>query len=104
MWTNADLFHMTVETARVTTGHYNLTRRAMLIAYILIMLIPGVPTSISTGQIFESEAARAMIVSNDKVSTNTFVRLHPVARLIDEILAPLPCTLSTIMRYFQEHQ
>ena len=44
----------------------------MLIAHILVVLIPGVPTPILTGQIFESEAAcedvRTTIVSNDKVN------------------------------------
>jgi hypothetical protein len=44
----------------------------MLIAHILMMLIPGVPTPISTGQIFESEAAcevaRQAIAASDKVN------------------------------------
>ena len=44
----------------------------MLIAHVLIMLNPGVPTPILTGQIFESEAAcevaKTTTVSNDKVN------------------------------------
>jgi len=47
----------------------------MLIAHILMMLIPGVPTPISTGQIFESEAAcevaRQAIAASDKVNQYT---------------------------------
>lgn len=43
----------------------------MLIAHILMMLIPGVPTLIATGQIFDSEAAcevaRPAITASTKV-------------------------------------
>lgn len=47
----------------------------MLIAHILMMLIPGVPTPISTGQVFESEAAceiaREIIAQSDEVNHYT---------------------------------
>ncbi|MBL6738450.1 MAG: hypothetical protein HOI97_04490 [Oceanospirillales bacterium] len=47
----------------------------MLIAHVLMMLIPGLPTAVSTGQIFASEAAcevaRAAMAANDPVNQYT---------------------------------
>jgi hypothetical protein len=47
----------------------------MLIAHVLMMLIPGLPTLVSTSQIFASEAAcevaRAAMAANDPVNQYT---------------------------------
>ena len=47
----------------------------MLIAHVLMMLIPGLPKAVSTGQIFTSEAAcqvaRAAMAANDPMTLYT---------------------------------
>ncbi|MGA1001836.1 MAG: hypothetical protein ACO3R4_04255 [Litorivicinaceae bacterium] len=47
----------------------------MLIAHVLMMLIPGLPTPVSTSQIFASEAAcevaRAAMAAHDPVNQYT---------------------------------
>ena len=78
----------------------------MLTAHILMILIPGIVTPISTEQIFESKAACE--IAKEALAFNRLsppLSLYPSTKHHSEsiTIAPSSCILSTIIRYFLKH-
>ena len=116
MWTNTDLLQLTVETARITTGHWRNSRRVSIGAHVRELTHANRSYSDDAdSRNRDTDFNRANLwiksrVRNRKGGTHLNrlsqpLPLHSSTQHHSEsiTIAPSSCMLSTMMRYFLKH-